>query len=61
MKANVGDMIQFERGNVTITGSVVKLYSESVLVEITNVSGGTFEFDRTVVNHKNYKVLNGNL
>ncbi|ABS21788.1 YkvS family protein [Bacillus cytotoxicus] len=61
MKANVGDMIQFERGNVTITGSVVKLYSESVLVEITNISGGTFEFDRTVVNHKNYKILNGNL
>ncbi|HDR4501394.1 TPA: DUF2187 family protein, partial [Bacillus thuringiensis] len=28
--------------------------------EITNVSGGTFEFDRTIVNHKNYKVLNTN-
>ncbi|MGQ7055843.1 MULTISPECIES: DUF2187 family protein, partial [Bacillus cereus group] len=24
------------------------------------VSGGTFEFDRTIVNHKNYKVLNTN-
>ncbi|HDR7551524.1 TPA: DUF2187 family protein, partial [Bacillus mobilis] len=32
----------------------------SVLVEITDVSGGTFEFDRTIVNHKNYKILNTN-
>ncbi|WP_220784082.1 DUF2187 family protein, partial [Bacillus sp. BML-BC051] len=23
-------------------------------------SGGTFEFDRTIVNHKNYKILNAN-
>ncbi|HDR3986753.1 TPA: DUF2187 family protein, partial [Bacillus anthracis] len=36
------------------------LYTESVLVEITDVSGGTFEFDRTIVNHKNYKILHTN-
>lgn len=41
-------------------GFVLKLYTESVLVEITDVSGGTFEFDRTIVNHKNYKILNTN-
>ncbi|HDR8061062.1 TPA: DUF2187 family protein, partial [Bacillus cereus] len=28
--------------------------------EITDVSGGTFEFDRTIVNHKNYKILHAN-
>ncbi len=44
MKANVGDTILFQRNNLKITGSVLKLYTESVLVEITNVSGGTFEF-----------------
>ena len=33
----------FQRNNLKITGSVLKLYTESVLVEITNVSGGTFE------------------
>ncbi|XKK19559.1 YkvS family protein [Bacillus sp. CB102A.1] len=54
------DTILFQRNNLKITGSVLKLYTESVLVEITNVSGGTFEFDRTIVNHKNYKVLNTN-
>lgn len=41
-------------------GSVLNLYTESVLVEITDVSGGTFEFDRTIVNHKNYKILHTN-
>ncbi|PGU91474.1 DUF2187 domain-containing protein [Bacillus cereus] len=60
MKANVGDTILFQRNNLKITGSVLKLYTESVLVEITNVSGGTFEFDRTIVNHKNYKIINTN-
>ncbi|HDR7277024.1 hypothetical protein ACS47_01510 [Bacillus cereus] len=50
----------FQRNNLKITGSVLKLYTESVLVEITNVSGGTFEFERTIVNHKNYKILNTN-
>ena len=55
MKANVGDTILFQRNNLKITGSVLKLYTESVLVEITDVSGGTFEFDRTIVNHKTIK------
>ena len=50
----------FQRNNLKITGCVLKLYTESVLVEITNVSGGTFEFERTIVNHKNYKILNTN-
>ena len=50
MKANVGDTILFQRNNLKITGSVLKLYTESVL----------FEFDRTIVNNKNYKVLNTN-
>ena len=58
MKANVGDTILFQRNSLKITGSVLKLYTESVLVEITDVNGGTFEFDRTIVNHKNYKILN---
>ncbi|MBJ7911273.1 YkvS family protein [Bacillus anthracis] len=60
MKANVGDTILFQRNNLKITGSVLNLYTESVLVEITDVSGGTFEFDRTIVNHKNYKILHTN-
>ncbi|KEK22879.1 YkvS family protein [Bacillus gaemokensis] len=58
MIANIGDTVLFKRGNLKITGLVIKLYSESVLVEITDADGGKFEFDRTVVNHKNYKILN---
>ncbi|WP_410981842.1 YkvS family protein [Bacillus cereus] len=58
MKTKLGDTVQFQRGKLIIKGSVIKIYSESVLVEITDVSGGTFEHDRTVVNHKNYKILN---
>ena len=54
MKANVGDTILFQRNNLKITGSVLKLYTESVLVEITNVSGGTFEFDHFYI--KQYKI-----
>nr|WP_208752914.1 DUF2187 family protein [Bacillus cereus] len=36
---------------------MIRLYS---LNFIPYVSGGTFEFERTIVNHKNYKILNTN-
>ena len=46
--------------NLKITASVLKIYTlESVLVEVTDVSGGTFKCNRTI-SLKNYKILNAN-
>ncbi|MGG1149578.1 DUF2187 family protein [Bacillus wiedmannii] len=36
------------------------LKEELLLWDMIVVSGGTFEFDRTIVNHKNYKISNAN-
>ncbi|WP_088090792.1 DUF2187 family protein [Bacillus sp. OV166] len=53
--AELGDYILFKNG---IKGIVEKVYENSVIVNITeNKTEWQFEGNRTVVAHKNYKVL----
>ena len=56
MKVKIGDTILFERDGMEITGIVIKKYERSTLIEITTVIGGDFPYDRTVVNHKKYRL-----
>ncbi|HDR7791024.1 DUF2187 domain-containing protein [Bacillus cereus] len=56
MQAKIGDAIVFERNGMEITGIVLKKYERSTLVEIVTVSGSDFPYDRTVVNHKKYRL-----
>lgn len=56
MQANIGDTIVFERDGMEITGRVIKKYGRSILIEIETVMGGYFPYDRTVVNHKKYRL-----
>lgn len=53
--AKVGNMIEFKGG---VRGIVEKVNENSVIVELLR---GTvmddFPYDRTVVNHKNYKII----
>ncbi|QDZ74535.1 DUF2187 family protein [Bacillus cereus] len=56
MQANIGDTIVFERDDIEITGRVIKKYEHSTLIEIETVIGGNFPYDRTVVNHKKYRL-----
>ncbi|PEQ01873.1 DUF2187 family protein [Bacillus toyonensis] len=56
MHAKVGDAIVFKRDGMEITGRVIKKYERSTLIEIVTVSGGDFPYDRTVVNHKKYRL-----
>ncbi|MED3080095.1 DUF2187 family protein [Bacillus wiedmannii] len=56
MHANIGDAIVFERDGIEITSIVIKKYERSTLIEIVTVSGGDFPYDRTVVNHKKYRL-----
>lgn len=56
MKANLGDEIVSKTG---IKGIVEKVNENSVIVNITkNHSGQEFEGNKTVIAHKNYKILN---
>jgi uncharacterized protein YkvS len=53
--AELGDHILFKNG---IKGIVEKVYENSVIVNITeNKTELEFEGNRTVVAHKNYKVI----
>ncbi|WP_308018572.1 DUF2187 family protein [Bacillus sp. SRB3LM] len=52
----MGEAIVFERDGVEITGIVIKKYERSILIEIVTVMGGGFPYDRTVVNHKKYRL-----
>ncbi|RFU69472.1 DUF2187 domain-containing protein [Peribacillus saganii] len=53
--ANIGDEIVFKN---TVKGIVEKVNENSVIVVITsNPEDVEFLSDRTVVNHKNYKVV----
>ncbi|PGA95022.1 DUF2187 family protein [Bacillus toyonensis] len=56
MQAKIGDTIVFERDGMEITGRVIKKYEQSTLIEIETVIGGDFLYDRTVVNHKKYRL-----
>ncbi|AOM14290.1 DUF2187 family protein [Bacillus thuringiensis] len=59
MQAKIGDEIVFERDGLAITGIVIKKYNRSTLIEILTVIGGDFPHDRTVVNHKKYRLCIG--
>lgn len=53
--AEVGNMIEFKGG---VRGIVEKVYENSVIVElIKGTKIDDFPFERTVVNHKNYKIV----
>ena len=56
MKAKLGDILVFERDGMEITGRVMKNYENSTLVEVVTVIGGDFPYERTVVNHKKYRL-----
>ncbi|PEP96971.1 DUF2187 family protein [Bacillus toyonensis] len=56
MQAKIGDAIVFERDGIEITGRVLKKYERSTLIEIVTVSSSNFPYDRTVMNHKKYRL-----
>ncbi|PGW57876.1 DUF2187 family protein [Bacillus thuringiensis] len=56
MKVKIGNTILFERDGMEITVIVIKKYERSTLIEITTVIAGDFPYDRTVVNHKKYRL-----
>ena len=55
-KARVGNIIEFKEG---LRGVVEKVYENSVLVELVHdeQKNTSFPFQKTVVNHKNYKIV----
>jgi uncharacterized protein YkvS len=54
-KVKIGDEISFKNG---IKGKVEKINDNSVIVSITsNTTGQEFFGNKTVVAHKNYKIL----
>lgn len=59
-KAEVGNIIEFRDG---LQGVVEKVNENSVIVDLTYMDNyRDLELDqRTVVNHKNYKVIKGSL
>lgn len=59
-KAEVGNIIEFRDG---LQGIVEKVNENSVIVDLTYMDNyRDLELDqRTVVNHKNYKVIKGSL
>jgi hypothetical protein len=52
MKTKLGDILIFMRGGLEFKGKVIKNYEQSALIEVLEVSGGEFPFDKTVINHK---------
>lgn len=56
--ALVGDLIQFEKNESLFFGKVMALRENSVIVEVTLSDAAKLEIEneRTVVNHKNYKI-----
>lgn len=54
--AKVGNIIEFKNG---LTGIVEKVNENSVIVDLTYMDNfSTLDLDRrTVVNHKNYKII----
>ncbi|PHG58821.1 YkvS family protein (plasmid) [Bacillus cereus] len=56
MQAKIGETIVFERDGMEITGIVIKKYERFILIEIVTAMGGDFPYDRTVVNHKKYRL-----
>lgn len=58
-KANLGDLIKFTRNGFLLEGVVLVVNENSVIVELDIEDAGQLhlENNKTVVNHKNYKVL----
>ena len=56
--ANVGDIIEFKRGD-TFTGIVFQQNENSICIEIDDLTARILDYstNRTVVGHKNYKIL----
>lgn len=52
MKTKLGDILIFMRGGLEFKGKVIKNYEQSALIEVLEVSGGEFLFDKTVINYK---------
>lgn len=61
--AEVGQIVSFERNDITFTGRVIPSQCQrSVIVDLTvmdNLEEIDFEYDRTVVAHTNYRVIEG--
>lgn len=57
-KANIGDIIEFTRKNYLITGKVIKLLDNSVIVELSTMD--SIPNEKTVVSHKHYTVIQRN-
>jgi uncharacterized protein YkvS len=57
--ANTGDKILFQRKGQKITGKVVKVKEESVLVSVTQQDAKLLHIETpiTVVAHKNYQLV----
>lgn len=54
-KAKIGDLIEFKNG---LQGIVDVVYERSVIVDLTHMNYHDEKgFEKTVVNHKNYKIL----
>ncbi|HWO76564.1 MAG TPA: DUF2187 family protein [Bacillus sp. (in: firmicutes)] len=58
-KAKIGDLISFQRKEITIEGVVEVVRENSVIVEISMESSQSLHYDttKTVVNHAKYAVL----
>lgn len=58
VKAKEGQLVLFKRESITIKGRVSILYPNSVVVEISPdvATQLGYSTNRTVVNHKNYKI-----
>ncbi|MBB6447856.1 DUF2187 family protein [Bacillus benzoevorans] len=56
VKAREGNVVEFKEG---LKGVVEKVYENSVLVELVRdeQKNASFPFQKTVVNHKNYKIV----
>lgn len=59
VKAKLRQEIQFSRKGITLTGVVVQVNENSVIVDIEMDAAGQLhlENNKTVVNHKNYEIL----
>ncbi|WP_409974502.1 DUF2187 family protein [Bacillus sp. Bva_UNVM-123] len=60
--AIVGDKILFKRNKLSISGEVVKVKEESVIVKISDSDAEKIKIETplTVVAHKNYEIIKEN-
>ena len=60
IKANVGDIVKFDWVYPSMQGKVEKVNDNSVIVDVTiNDNFDEHEmFEKTVINHKRYEIIN---